>query len=127
MAFKPDYGLQQMKAGVSPSVDQFFYDFRLYSLTVLRKDQFSTLVDMPLDGKLHALSLDFNRKHLDAILLKADSEPAMTLRSELNKDPDRQRTIEMEEEIVFGVRARLGSLQKSQYECFVPLVTMEIF
>ncbi len=42
MSFKPDYGLRQMNDGVSREVDQFFYDFRLWSLTVLGRGQYST-------------------------------------------------------------------------------------
>jgi len=126
MTFKPDYGLRQMKDGISPHVDQRFYDFRLYSLTVLGRGQFSTMVDMPFAGELHALSLDFNQKQLDTILSKAPSKIAATIRGELALDPVSPRTIDFDGEVVFGVCARLGQIQKAQYESFVPLVAQEI-
>jgi len=127
MTFKPDFGLRQMKEGVSSSVDQLFHNFSLYSLTVLGRGQYSNMVDMPLAGELHALSLDFNQQQLDDILAKAPPRIAAAIRTEISKDPYRQRTIDFEGEVVFGVRARLGSLQKVESEQFVPLIAMEIF
>ena len=126
MTFKPDYGLRQMKDGISPHVDQHFYDFRLYSLTVLGRGRFSTMVEMPFAGELHALSLDFNQKQLDDILSKAPPQIAATIRGKLARDPVSPRTIDFDGEVVFGVRARLGQIQKVQHESFVPLVAQEI-
>ncbi|MCP4257844.1 MAG: hypothetical protein GY774_10000 [Planctomycetes bacterium] len=126
MTFKPDYGLRQMKDGVSSTVNQHFPDFRLYSLTVLGRGQYSTMVEMPLAGELHALSLDFNQRHLDVILSKATSQISSFIRQELSRDPISPRTIDFDGEVVFGVRARLGQIQKVQHEMFVPLVAQEI-
>lgn len=126
MSFKPDYGLRQMSDGVSRDVDQNFYGFRLYSLTVLGRGQYSTMVEMPFAGELHALSLDFNHKQLDQILSKASPQIASFIRKELTHDPSTSRTLNFEGEVVFGVRARLGELQKVQRERFVPLVAQEI-
>jgi len=126
MSFKPDYGLRQMNDGISRDVDQNFYDFRLYSLTVLGRGQYSTMVDIPFAGELHALSLDFNQKQLDQILSKASPQIASFIRKELTRDPSTPRTLDFEGEVVFGVRARIGELQKVQRESFVPLVAQEI-
>ena len=124
MSFKPDYGLRLIRDGIS--VDQYFYDFRLYSLSVLGRGQFSTMVEIPHAGELHALSLDFNQKQLEQILSKAPPRLTSFLRSELARDPDSPLTIDFEGEVSFGVRARLGQLQKVQMESFVPLVAQEI-
>ena len=113
-----------MRDGIS--VDQYFYDFRLYSLSVLGRGQFSTMVEIPHAGELHALSLDFNQKQLEQILSKAPPSLAAFLRAELARDPASPRTIDFEGEISFGVRARPGQLQKVQRESFVPLVAQEI-
>jgi hypothetical protein len=59
MTYKPDFGLRLLREGITPKVDHFFYDFRLYSLTVLGRGQYSTMVEKPYAGELHALSLDF--------------------------------------------------------------------
>lgn len=126
MSYKPDYGLRKLNDGVSREVDQHFYDFRLYSLTVLGGGQYSTMVEVPLAGELHALSLDFNKKQLDQILSKASPEIVSFIRQELTRDPFTPRTIDFEGEVVFGVRAKLGQLQKVQHESFVPLVAQEI-
>ncbi len=126
MSFKPDYGLRLKNDGVSRDVDQIFFDFRLYSLTVLGCGQYSTGVEIPLVGELHALSLDFNQEQLEQILSKAPPQIAVYLRQEISRDPVTPRRIDFEGEVVFGVRARLGELQAAQRESFVPLVAQEI-
>ncbi len=126
MSFKPDYGLRLKNDGVSRDVDQIFFDFRLYSLTVLGRGQYSTGVEIPLVGELHALSLDFNQEQLEQILSKAPPQIAVYLRQEISRNPVTPRRIDFEGEVVFGVRARLGELQAAQRESFIPLVAQEI-
>ena len=94
---------------------------------MLSDGQYSTTVDTPYDGVLHALSLDFNRTQLEHVLAKADNRIAMLLQAELARDSSSTRTIDFEGSIVFGVRARLGQLQTVAKEQFVPLVAREIF
>lgn len=127
MSFKPDYGIRLLKDAVSSTVDHRFYDFRLYSLSVIARGQYSTMVDLPYDGQVYALSLDFSESHLDEILAKASPELRLHIRAQLLADPATPRTIDFEGEVSFGVRARLGALQKVQRESFVPLVAQEIF
>ena len=126
MTFRPDYGLRIMNDGVSESTDQFFYDFWLSSLTVIGHVQYSTTVEIPYAGELHALSLDFDQRQLDQILAKASPALSTLIRLELGLDPVSPRTIDFEGEIVFTVRARLGGIQKAQREMFVPLIVQEI-
>ncbi len=126
MSFKPDYGLRLMRDGMSNDVDQYFYDFRLFSLTVLGRGQYSTMVELPYEGQLHALSLDFNQEQLVQILSNAEPRLTSFLRAEITRDPASPRTIDFEGEVSFGVRARLGQLQKVQRASFVPLVAQEI-
>jgi hypothetical protein len=63
---------------------------------------------------------------LDQILAKAPAQLATFIRAELGRDPASPRTIDFEGEVPFGVRARLGQIQKLQKERFVPLVAQEI-
>ena len=70
MDFKPYYGIRLLKEGFSSAVALNFYDFRLYSLTVIGRGQYSTMVEMPYAGESHALSLDFDQRQLDQILAK---------------------------------------------------------
>ena len=125
MSFKPDYGLQLTNAGIGREIDQFFHSFRLYSVCVLGHGQYSTMVDFPSDGK-YALSLDFNRQQLEQILAAAPPEIADLLRSELLRDPAACRTIDFPGEVTFAVRARLGTIQTTGRESFVPLIAQEI-
>ena len=126
MAFKPDYGLQLMKEGASNKVDHHFYDFKLYSLTVLRCGEYSTMVEIPWKDELYALSLDFNQEQYEKIISKASPDIAEYLQSEIASDAFSPRTIDFEGEITFGVQARLGKLQHGQYESFVPFIAQEI-
>jgi hypothetical protein len=126
MTYKPDYGLRLLREGITPKVGLSFYDFRLFSLTVLGCGQYSTMVEKPYGGQLHTLSLDFNQSQLDQILAKAAPQLAAFIRAELNRDPVSPRTIDFEGEVAFGVHARLGQIQKVKRESFVPLVAQEI-
>jgi hypothetical protein len=92
MSFKSDYGLFLMNAGVG-EVDQYFYNFRLYSVSVLGHGRYSTMVDFPSGGK-YALSLDFNHERLEQILASAPPEIARFVRQELSRDPLSCRTID---------------------------------
>lgn len=127
MGFKPDYGLRLVTEGTSSAVSLYFYNFHLFSLTVLSRSNFSTVVETPYDGVLHALSLDFNSHQLEQILARADPQTARLLWTELSRDPLSPRSIDLERHVIFGVRARLGSLEKAEKEEFVPLIAQEIF
>ena len=126
MGFKPDYGLRLVTEGTSSAVELFFYNFHLFSLTILSRSYYSTVVDTPYDGVLHALSLDFDHYQLERILSKADPRVAALLCAELSCDPTSPRSIDLERCVVFGVRARLGRLQTAEREQFVPLIAQEI-
>ncbi len=127
MGLKPDYGLRLMREGGSPDADLYFYDFRMFSLSVIAKGQYSTMVEKPYGGEMHALSLDFNHTQLEQILANADHDIAASLRAELARDPSSPRSIDFDGYVEFGVRARLGQLQTVAKEQFVPLVAQEIF
>jgi hypothetical protein len=127
MGLKPDYGLRLMREGWSPDADQYFYAFRLFSLSVIDKGQYSTMVEKPYSGEMHALSLDFNHTQLEQILANANHDIAASLRTELARDPSSPRSIDFNGYVEFGVRARLGQLQTAAKEQFVPLVAQEIF
>ena len=124
--FRPDYGLRLLYEGFSPTVDLYFHNFRLYTLDVHGRGQYSTMVEMPYANKTHALSLDFNQTQLDQILAKATSHTRFFIKSQVTKDPETPRAIDLNGEISFAVRARLGQLQHVQKESFVPLIAQEI-
>lgn len=109
-----------------PTADHYFYDFRLFSITVLGAGQYSTMVDLLHDGAVYALSLDFNARHLEQILAKAPGGFRESLIRELARRGDSPGTVDFQGEIQFGVRARLGRIQKTTTETFVPLVCQEI-
>lgn len=121
MSYKPDYGLKLLQLGVTSEVDLNLFDFPLYSLSVLGEGKFSTMVELPMDGTLHALSLDFTRDQLDVILDNSKSSSVQHIKEELLFDSSIPREITIDDPIVFDVVARLGDLQSNQKESFVPL------
>lgn len=126
MSFKPDYGLQLLEEGVSPSIDLFFHSLRLYSVTLLGEGQYSTTGEFLHADELYALSLDFDDLQLAQILAGASEHEHQTVMTEVARDPTTPRTIELNVEVVFGVRARLGQIQMTPYEQFVPLIVHEV-
>lgn len=84
------------------------------------------MVELPYGGEVCALSLDFNGHQLNDILSRATARVATFIRAELARDPASPRTIDLDGEVPFGVRARLGQLQEGARETFVPLVCQEI-
>jgi len=127
MSFKPDYGLRILQSGGSPDADHVFYDFRLFSLVVLGEGQFSTMVEVPSEDEVLALSLDFDWEQLKQILNKADAEIQEAVLKELFRDSSTRRPIKFEGEVSFGVRTRLGKPIQVEKEVFVPLIAQEIF
>lgn len=125
--FKPDYGLRLVQDGVSSEVNLHFHNFRLYSIKVIGPSEFTTMVEMPYAGKLYALSLDFNKAQLEEILTKASPELRKYIEDCLATNPSPQQTIHLKGCICFGVRARLGKIEKAPKEYFVPLIAQEIF
>ena len=126
IGFKPDYGLRILNEGYSPATDLYFYEFRLFSISVLGHGDYSTMVEQRYEGEIHALSLDFNHAQLEQVLVGAEPSLAAFIRGELSKDPTSPRTIELDGYVSFAVRARLGALQTGAKEEFIPLVAHEI-
>jgi len=127
MTLRPDYGLHVLQQGMSPDVEHNFYDFRLYNLALIAEGRYSTMVDLPFEGQVFALSLDFNGEQLDQILSKASPELRHQITEQISSDSATPRRIDFDGQVSFGVRARLGSIQKAKAESFVPLVAQEIF
>ena len=96
---KPDYGLRLLQDGVARNVDFFFYDFTLFSITILGDGQYSTMVERPHDGQWFALSLDFDRRQLEAILVNAPRAVRDDVERKLSVDPATPRSIELVEAI----------------------------
>jgi len=126
MSYKPDYGLRMLNDGMTSDAILHFMEFPLYSLTVLGEGEYSTMVEIPINDELHALSLDFNQAQLDVILSKADLQLALVIRNKLSEAPHLQRTIDFERVVMFEVQAKLGEMQTVQDESFVPFVAQEI-
>lgn len=126
MNMLPDYGLRRLREGFTSKIRMYFHGFWIDSFDVLGDGQFSVTVNMPIANEDHALSMDFDRQLLEAILAKAPEDVAEFVRAELHRDESSPRMIQLPCRIDFGVRARLGELQFSGTEQFVPLIAEEI-
>ena len=102
MALKPDYGLRLKKDGRGSSVNLYFHGFAVYNLAVLSRDRYSTCVDIPYAGQLHAMSLDFGPDHLEAILSRGSPRLRMFVKSQLVQDPATPRDIDLPEVVKGG-------------------------
>jgi hypothetical protein len=120
--FKPDYGLFLANHGVTREVEQFFYDFRLFEISVVGRDHYTTMVDFPIGGEVYALSFDFNAPILQQILERSPRYMQDLIKRELAANPGTPRRIELSEPIQCGIVARLGTKQTVAKEVFIPLV-----
>ena len=105
---KPDYGLFLAAQGVTRDVEHFFYDFRLYEISVLGEGQYTTMVNLPAEGEVYAMSLDFDAITLQKILQRSPDQVRDPVERELAADPVTSRTIELAQPIQVGVVARLA-------------------
>ena len=121
---KPDYGYKLLQDGITPGVDLHFYNFRMSDFIVLDKGKFSTMANLPVNGKEYAVSFDFGEKELARMIEKAPPHIAKWLkRQAADLAP---RATDLPEPISFTIRAHLGPLERNANEVYVPLIIEEI-
>jgi hypothetical protein len=123
---KSDYGLFLAAQGVTRDVEHFLYDFRLYEISVLGEGQYTTMVNLPAESELYAMSLDFDAIMLQKILQRSADQVRDLVERELSADPSTPRTIELPQPIRLGVVAKLGAKQTVAKEQFIPLVAQRL-
>ena len=126
MTFLPDYGLALQRSGASPDFESVFYTININHISVVAPGEFTTLLNMNLEGVEHALSLDFGREKLDLILKMAQPKTRMKAQSWL-RGLNGVSTIQLDEPITFGASARLGKEQQAEKERYVPLIIDDVF
>ncbi|UBU63717.1 hypothetical protein LDB30_06895 [Acidithiobacillus ferrooxidans] len=124
---KPDYGLYLLESGVRANLEHTFYDFRMFHISIMGNGQYTTIVEIPVDGRRHTLSLDFPREQLNQMLARISPDVRSALQTSLAQGKAGD-TIDIEGDgIAFGVTARLGDPQGHDTERFVPLIAQTIF
>lgn len=126
MAYKPDYGLKLLQDGISSDVSIHFPQFLLYSITVLDYEKYSSMVEIPYDNQVYAVSIDFNHEQLQDMLKYASKNALQQITENLDSDMFTQRTIDINEPFMVDLTVSLGELQRNQYEEFVPFVIRSI-
>ena len=127
MAFKPDYGLRLQKDGIGPQVEQYFYSVPLHGFDVTGFGQFTVCLDVPYAGETHALSLDFKREHLAAILSLLPPSVRQNILLGLDQDPNTPRSVQFPTAVHCDwICATLGQIQHGPYENYIPLNIMAV-
>lgn len=126
MAYKPDYGLKLLQDGISNEVSIHFPQFVLYSITILDYEKYSSMVEIPYDNQVYAVSIDFNHEQLQDMLKCASKNALQQITEELDSDMFTQRTIDIEEPFMIDITISLGKLQRNQYEEFVPFLVKSV-
>ena len=126
MAYKPDYGLKLLQDGISSDVSIHFPQFLLYSITVLDYEKYSSMVEIPYDNQVYAVSIDFTHEQLQDMLKYASKNALQQITENLDSDMFTQRTIDIEEPFMIDITISLGKLQRSQHEEFVPFIVKSV-
>lgn len=126
MAYKPDYGLKLLQDGISNEVSIHFPQFVLYNITVLDYEKYSSMVEIPYDNQMYAVSIDFNHEQLQDMLKCASINALQQITEELDSDMFTQRTIDIEEPFMIDITISLGKLQRNQHEEFVPFIVKSV-
>lgn len=124
--YKPDYGLKLLEDGISSDVSIHFPQFLLYSITVLDYEKYSSMVEIPYDNQVYAVSIDFNHEQLQDMLKCASKNALQQITEELDSDMFTQRTIDIEEPFMINITISLGKLQRNQHEEFVPFIVKSV-
>ena len=83
MAYKPDYGLKLLQDGITRDVSIHFPQFLLYSITVLDYEKYSSMVEIPYDNQVYAVSIDFNHEQVQDMLKYASKNALQPITSDI--------------------------------------------
>jgi hypothetical protein len=117
--FAPDLGLEWWKAGHAGKQIQLTR-MPIDSIGRVSNNVFTTTVNIPMD-QVFALTFDFGRSELDALLGFMPARLATTLRADLTVPFGQPAFIEIPRVLV-DLTAHLGEPQENGDETYVPLV-----
>jgi hypothetical protein len=122
MSFAADFGLHLAQNGASTEMDILLAPFVLNRISVVNETLFTTISGMDFDGETYAVSLDFGAEILQGIKRLYPKKTALLIESELQDQYVKGHTLFLPKPLELAVTARLGEVQKAQYEDFIPLV-----
>jgi len=126
MSFAPDFGLRLVRDGASPETDILLVPFQLGRISVVNEELLTTVSGMDFGGEPHAVSLDFDAKILKSIKQLCPKKIARLIEGELQNSFTKGHTLMFPQPVELAVTARLGKVQKAQYEGFIPLVVQSV-
>ena len=126
MNFKPDYGLHLLKQDWEKDSMHHFYSVPIDHIQFIDKDLFSFVVNLVFDGQEFAVSFDFDGNMLLEIFNIASAQVQNELREFLIKKPVLPCTLELKDSFIVDITAKLGELQKVEFEEFVPMIIKKV-
>lgn len=128
MDYPPDYGLLIFRSNrVEPNATFDFYSFRLDHVSATAPKEFTTMVEIPVEGVRHAASFDFGIQIMAEIIDVCLDVETLDAISDWYDDLTVPSTLELPKPIEFGLTAKLGELQINGKEQYVPLLIQKVF
>lgn len=120
----PDYGLMMLRSGLG-GVPQSFYGVPLSHISFSAPELYTSLINKVHAGVEYAVSFDFGPAQAEALLAKVSPPMRSNIVSRLSKAKPGS-TVVFEVPLVVDLHARLGKLQKSRKEEFVPFLVERV-
>jgi len=121
---KPDLGLL-MAARTPDAKEYLFPNIQLY--TVSRSDcgGYTTTFSMEFEGKPYAVTLDFTKSKLMALLALFPKDDRLRVSRQLQRHHSKVRLVELPEKRI-NVVAHLGQVTEGAYESFIPFDVVSV-
>ncbi len=123
---QPDYGIALSNDGVLSETIIHFHVFPFSSITIINEKHFSTFLNIDYKGIPHALSADFDLEIMNELLLIIPPEMKEIIESTIGKPAFFGNTIDFKETKYIRIATKLGNLQISSNENYMPLIIQEI-
>ncbi len=121
MSFKPDMGMKLMESGLGKESRLSFHDFPLHRIYVLGKNSYTAVANLPWEGHVYALSIDFNNKTLVKMLAHSPSK-----KNELLRASKSTGHFDLDEPISVSVSGHFGDLVITLKQVFRPFIVEEV-
>jgi len=123
---KPDYGIALSNDGVLSETIIHFHNFPFSNITIINEKHFSIFLNIDYKGISQALSTDFDLEIMKELLLIIPPEMKENIESTIGKPAFFGNSIDFKETKYIRIATKLGKLQISSSENYIPLIIQEI-
>lgn len=117
----PDLGTY-LREHADPSATFNFVQFPVSMLGRVGQDLFNTTAAMPMNGKSFAVTLDFDRANLEAVLSGMPAALGTAVAEQFSGPFEKSKVLTLPLPVTVRVEARLGEVQQNAQENYVPLI-----